>query len=107
VDDWNVISWSRDISCGTGVGDGGTVVDVSSVVLIGCSGLGLLYCRSKPAMRRICASILFFISVILLMVSSLSVNVRPSTSVMYGGGIGSKVTVHEVGNVLGVLPRCD
>ena len=57
VDGWNVICWARDISCGVGVG---AVTVVSVVGAVGVLGVGVLYCRSKPALRRILASIFSF-----------------------------------------------
>ena len=91
MDGWYVICWARARSCGTGAGGGGTGAVVSSVGIAGCTESGVLYCRSKPALSRSPASILFFMSVIFLMVTSLRANVRPRTSVRNGSGMGSKV----------------
>ena len=48
VDGWNVICCARDISCGVGVG---AVAVVSVMGAVGVLGVGVLYCRSKPAFK--------------------------------------------------------
>ena len=90
VGGWNVICWARDTSGSVGVG---VVVVVSVMGVVGLLGIGVLYCRSKPALSRIPASIFAFISVIFLMVASLRSNVMPSTSVRNGKGMGSNVLI--------------